>query len=144
VRIAVTGTTRSGGRRERGAALVEFGIVFPLLFLLVSGIIDFGLAFSDLNSTRQGVREGARQAVVRHRRRHRLHDRRRLPTRPDPQDDLPHEGAHRLSASDTRVKIVFTGLNQVGDSMMVCAQRPLERNRRVRSVMGGRASPRRS
>ena len=51
-------------RRERGAALVEFAIVFPLFFLLVSGIIDFGLAFSDLNSTRQGVREGARQAVV--------------------------------------------------------------------------------
>src|SRR5690349_6552617 len=51
-------------RRERGAALVEFALVFPLLFMLVAGMIDFGMVFSNLNSTRQGVREGARQAVV--------------------------------------------------------------------------------
>jgi hypothetical protein len=29
------------------------------------------------------------------------------------------------SEADTRVKIVFTGLNQIGDSLMVCAERPL-------------------
>jgi hypothetical protein len=36
----------------------------PVLLLLVVGIIDFGLWFSDSLAVRQGVRESARQAVV--------------------------------------------------------------------------------
>jgi len=54
--------TRGGG--ERGAALVEFALVMPLLFLLIFGIIEFAIAFNDYQSIRQGAREGARQAVV--------------------------------------------------------------------------------
>lgn len=38
----------------------------PVLFLLLMGIIDYGLWFNDSLSVRQGVRESARQAVVRH------------------------------------------------------------------------------
>ena len=38
--------------------------MLPILILLILGIIDYGLYFSDSLSTRQGVREGARQGVV--------------------------------------------------------------------------------
>lgn len=36
----------------------------PVFILLVMGIVDFANAYNDYNSLRQGVREGARQAVV--------------------------------------------------------------------------------
>jgi Flp pilus assembly protein TadG len=36
----------------------------PVLFLLLFGIIDYGLLFFDSIGLRQGAREGARQAVV--------------------------------------------------------------------------------
>lgn len=52
-------------RRERGAALVEFAMVLPLLVALLFGIVEFGIALNDYQSIRHGVREGARQAVVR-------------------------------------------------------------------------------
>lgn len=51
-------------RRERGAALVEFALVAPLLILLLLGIVDFGVNLSNSISLRQGVREGARQGSV--------------------------------------------------------------------------------
>ena len=51
-------------RGSRGAALVEMAIALPLLFLLLFGIIEFGAAFDKKISLNQGVREGARQAVV--------------------------------------------------------------------------------
>jgi hypothetical protein len=49
---------------ERGAALIEFAMVVPIFLVLAFGIIDFGLVLNDYNSLRQGVREGAREAVV--------------------------------------------------------------------------------
>ena len=52
--------------RDRGAAAVEFALVMPVLFLLLMGIIDYGLWFTDSLSVRQGVRESARQAAVLH------------------------------------------------------------------------------
>lgn len=55
---------RRTGTPERGAAIVELAIALPLLLVLLTGIIDFGLVLSDQISLRQGVREGARQAVV--------------------------------------------------------------------------------
>jgi hypothetical protein len=53
-----------GDRDQRGAALVEFALVVPIFCALLFGIIDFANAFNNANSVRQGVREGARQAVV--------------------------------------------------------------------------------
>jgi Flp pilus assembly protein TadG len=38
----------------------------PLLFLMLFGIIDYGLWFNDSLSVRQGIRESARMAVVQH------------------------------------------------------------------------------
>ncbi len=52
------------GRREGGAAAVEFALVTPLLLTLLFGIIDYGIWFSDSIAVRQGVREAARAGVV--------------------------------------------------------------------------------
>lgn len=57
-----------GGRFHRsddGAATVEFALVSGILFTVMFGVIQYGLYFNDALSTRQGVREGARQGVVR-------------------------------------------------------------------------------
>lgn len=51
-------------RGERGAALVEFAILAPLLILLLIGLIEFGWLFAQYNQVRHGVREGARYAAV--------------------------------------------------------------------------------
>lgn len=49
---------------ERGANLVEFAILAPLLILLLFGIIEFGWLFGQYNDVRHGAREGARFAAV--------------------------------------------------------------------------------
>jgi hypothetical protein len=49
---------------DRGAVAVEFAFIVPLLFLILFGIIDYGLYINDSLSVRQGVREAARQGVV--------------------------------------------------------------------------------
>lgn len=54
----------TGRDGERGASLVEFAIVAPILFVMLFGIVDFGLVLSDSIGLRQGVREAARQASV--------------------------------------------------------------------------------
>ena len=54
---------RSGD--ERGAAAVEFAIVVSLLFMLVFGIIAFGLFFSRYQVYQGAAREAARLAAVR-------------------------------------------------------------------------------
>jgi Flp pilus assembly protein TadG len=51
-------------RREEGASAVEFAILAPLLFMLLFGIIGFGLAFLQVQSIRTAVREGGRAAAV--------------------------------------------------------------------------------
>lgn len=50
--------------RQRGAALVEFAVLAPLLLLLVLGIVEFGWLFGQFNDVRHGAREGARFAAV--------------------------------------------------------------------------------
>jgi hypothetical protein len=49
---------------RRGAALVEFVIVVPLLLLLVLGIMEFGMVMHDYIMLAQGAREGARTAAI--------------------------------------------------------------------------------
>lgn len=49
-------------KKEDGAALVEFALVATLLFTLLFGIIEFGLAFRDWLSVTSSTREGARVA----------------------------------------------------------------------------------
>ena len=47
-------------RRDRGASLVEFALLAPLLFALLLGMITGGLALSQKNSMENAAREGAR------------------------------------------------------------------------------------
>jgi hypothetical protein len=51
-------------RSERGANLVEFAILAPLLILLLFGIIEFAWVFAQNLNVRHGAREGARLAAV--------------------------------------------------------------------------------
>lgn len=55
---------RRRNRDDRGAAAVEFALVVPILAALLFGVVDYGLLFTDTVSTRNGVREAARQGVV--------------------------------------------------------------------------------
>lgn len=52
---------RARGRdRERGASLVEFALVVPLLTLFLFGIVQFGIAYDKQQSINSAAREGAR------------------------------------------------------------------------------------
>ena len=55
---------RFRARRQRGASVVEFAIVLPLLLMFLLGVIDFGSTLSNQISVRQGAREAARQGAV--------------------------------------------------------------------------------
>lgn len=55
---------REAGEGDRGAALVEFAIVAPLLFLLIFAMIDFGWLFFQNLDNRHAARETARLAAV--------------------------------------------------------------------------------
>ena len=49
---------------ERGAALVEFAIVLPLLLLLAFGIIEFGFLLYNKAMLTNASREGAREGIL--------------------------------------------------------------------------------
>lgn len=57
-------SVRRHERDDRGAAAVEFALVVPILLMLLFGMIDYGLYFSDSLAARQGVQQGAREGVV--------------------------------------------------------------------------------
>ncbi len=50
--------------RQRGTATVEFGLLLPVLLLIVSGIIEFGMALYDKAVITNASREGARAGIV--------------------------------------------------------------------------------
>jgi Flp pilus assembly protein TadG len=56
---------RSKLRREEGAAAVEFALIIGLLAILVFGLLEYGLAFWQVQNLRAAAREGARVAAVR-------------------------------------------------------------------------------
>jgi Flp pilus assembly protein TadG len=51
-------------KAEHGAELIEFAMTFPLLLLVVMGIIDFGLLFQQYEVLTNAAREGARVSVL--------------------------------------------------------------------------------
>jgi Flp pilus assembly protein TadG len=51
-------------RREEGAQLIEFVIVFPILMLVIAGILDFGMMMRNYEVVTNAAREGARVAVL--------------------------------------------------------------------------------
>ena len=55
---------RSGVGSERGAELLEFAIVMPILIFLIAGIFEFGVMFRALEAITNAAREGARVGVL--------------------------------------------------------------------------------
>lgn len=51
-------------QRDRGASILEFVFILPLLLVLTLGAVDFGRAFFVRNLLEQSAREGCRLAVV--------------------------------------------------------------------------------
>jgi Flp pilus assembly protein TadG len=49
---------------ERGAELIEFALILPLLLAMLAGIADFGRLFQRLEVTTNAAREGARLATL--------------------------------------------------------------------------------
>jgi Flp pilus assembly protein TadG len=61
----LTPTCRVRGLRSaRGAELIEFALVLPLLLLLLAGILDMGFLFNNYAVVTNAAREGARMAAV--------------------------------------------------------------------------------
>jgi Flp pilus assembly protein TadG len=55
---------RRSRHRSRGQSLAEFALVFPILMLIVGGVIQFGVIFWGQNSLNQVVRDAGRYAVT--------------------------------------------------------------------------------
>ncbi len=55
---------RCGKFNRKGQALVEFALVLPLVLLLVVGMLEFARAWNLHQTMTDGVREGARRAVL--------------------------------------------------------------------------------
>lgn len=51
-------------RAIRGQALVEFALVFPILILMIFGIVDAGRLIYTYNTVANAARDGARVAIV--------------------------------------------------------------------------------
>ena len=56
--------TKRSIKDQKGATLVEFAIVLPLLALLVGGMIEFGLLLFNQQVIVNASREGARASIV--------------------------------------------------------------------------------
>jgi Flp pilus assembly protein TadG len=52
-------------KEEDGAAAVEFALIVGLLAILIFGLLEYGLAFWQVQNLRAAAREGARVAAVR-------------------------------------------------------------------------------
>jgi Flp pilus assembly protein TadG len=51
-------------RRDEGAAAVEFALIAGVLAMLIFGMLQFGLAFFEVQNLRAATREGARIGAV--------------------------------------------------------------------------------
>lgn len=49
---------------ERGAQLIEFALVFPVLLFVLAGILDMGFLFKNYQVVTNAAREGARLAAL--------------------------------------------------------------------------------
>lgn len=112
---------------ERGASLVEFAFVLPILVTLVFGIVEFGISYNNYISLRQGAREGARMAVVGNFGTNNTC----TMTGSTPASDtkllacLTKDRIGTLDASTVRFKLAFpdtAGTYTTGDRVRICAQ----------------------
>lgn len=134
---AVPGRSRLRLRAQdaRGAVLVELTLVIVLFSLLLFGIIEFGVAYNDYISVRNGSREAARLAVV--------DDVKGAPSctingtsvTPPANPASPSDATNALvckakdriglASAKTKVKISLAG-TAIGQNVTVCASYPVE------------------
>lgn len=57
-------TRRARWQCEKGAELIEFALVAPILIFLLAGIFDFGMMFRSFEAVTNAAREGARVGVL--------------------------------------------------------------------------------
>jgi len=51
-------------KSERGAELIEFAVVLPILVFIIAGLVDFGMMFRTYEAVTNAAREGARVGVL--------------------------------------------------------------------------------
>jgi Flp pilus assembly protein TadG len=61
---SLTGARNRHLRSERGAELLEFALVLPILLLVLAGILDMGFLFKNFEVVTNAAREGARMASL--------------------------------------------------------------------------------
>ena len=96
-------------RTDKGAALLEFALILPLLVMLLLGVVDFAYLFAQNLDVRHGAREGARLVAVNY--------------QPNPANsgasqttDIVNEVMARMDASAlTTVTLEACGTGTVGD-----------------------------
>lgn len=103
---------------ERGAALVEFALILPLLFALLLGVIEFGFNLYNAQSLRSATHTATRDAVVLASPAASCSTAATGPTR-----DLVCHVKERSNLADTRVRVVVPTEWQKGESLVVCSQR---------------------
>jgi Flp pilus assembly protein TadG len=113
---------------------VEFAIIMPILFLVIFGIIDFGVAFADYQNVRSGTREAARVGVVNdlsNATKCNINGASVTPpaspsTTPDATNALVCKAKDRIGLADDDIKLKITLTGQsVGDRLRVCATFPV-------------------
>lgn len=119
------GYTASG---EAGATGVEMAMVLPLLVLLIAGVMDFGMLFSDLMSLRHGVGSGIRHGIVAQSGGLSTCTLTGASGAPAETRNLMCLVKERiaLEEANTRVKVYFPGSKTKGGSLVICAQYPME------------------
>jgi Flp pilus assembly protein TadG len=64
VRRMLASSVHGGSSADRGATVVEFALLLPLLLLILLGIIDFGRMLNAQETLTQAAREGARVVAL--------------------------------------------------------------------------------
>lgn len=108
------GALRRVLRQERGANLVEFAILAPLLILLVIGIVEFGWLFAENLDVKHGAREGARMAATDD-----------FPNPLTPATDVCARMDTANISGDTEITIQRSGDN-IGDTITVTVDAPAD------------------
>ena len=83
-------------KRQKGQALVEFALIFPVIVIILFGIIEFGRLWETMSVLTSAAREGARVAAV---------------TAPDP--NRVHSAAQSVlsAANISNASIIIVGPN---------------------------------
>lgn len=58
------GPASQTAQEERGATIVEFALILPILLMLVMGVIELAIAFNRQQGLHAAAREGAREGSI--------------------------------------------------------------------------------